>query len=153
MAMSPPELSALAALAGSGLGGITQIVSNHLSQRGVTRRELLGRELSERQSLYGEFLRFAATVYVQATTTSLEKIDDLILLYALVGRVRLLGSTPVIQAAENFANLVTKLYGEKNLTLEDLREATLKPHVDPLHEFSTRCREEIRRLLRQGAIE
>jgi hypothetical protein len=150
MLMAAAEISALAALAGSAIGGITPIISNHVVQRSLIQRDLLSLELGERQGLYAEFLRFAATVYVQATTTSLEKMDDLIILYALVGRIRLVGSEPVIQAAENFANLVTKRFGEKNLTLEDLREATLQPHVDPLYEFSSRCREEIHHLFRHG---
>jgi hypothetical protein len=150
MSMTPAEVSALAALAGSAIGGITPIISNHVIQRSLTRREMLGRELAERQTLYSEFLRFAGTVYVQATTTSLEKVDDLIDLYTLVGRIRLVGSQPVIKAAEDFASLVTKLYGEKNLTLEALREATLQPHVDPLYDFSSRCREEIHHLLTHG---
>jgi hypothetical protein len=150
MAMTGPEISALAALAGSALGGIAPIINNHVVQRSLTQRELLSRELAERQNLYGEFIRFAAQTYVQATTTNLEKLDDLVLLYALVGRIRLLGSAPVIKAAYDIAHLITKLYGEKNLSVEDLREATLEPHVDPLSEFSMRCREELRHLLRYG---
>ena len=152
MPMSGAELSAVAALTGSALGGIAPIISNQLVQRGLIRRELLNRELGERQKLYAEFIQFAAKAYVQATTTDLERTDDLILLYALVGRIRLMGSSPVIQAAEDFVRLVTQRYGEQNLSLEDLREATLAPHVDPLYEFSTRCREEIRHLLHHGLL-
>jgi hypothetical protein len=148
--MNSPEMSTLAALAGSAIGSMASILSSHLSQRGTTQRELLSRELTERQNLYAEFIRFAATVYVQATTSSLDKSDDLVLLYALVGRIRLLASEPVIKSAESFAQMVTKRYGEQNLSLEALRQATLTPHVDPLYDFSTRCREEIRQLLRRG---
>lgn len=150
MTMSPAELSAIAALAGSALGGIAPIISNQVVQRGLTQRELLSRELAERQNLYAEFIRFAQSVYVKATTTSLEKIDDLVMLYALVARIRLLGSAPVIQAAEAFAQLVTTRYGEKNLSIEEIRASVLGPHIDPLNEFSARCREEIRHLLQHG---
>lgn len=150
MDLTSAELSTLAALAGSAIGGITPLISNQLIQRSVTKRKLLSRELSERRSLYAEFIRFAATVYVQATTTNLKKLDDLILLYALVGRIRLLGSPPVIHAAETFVTVVTRRFGENNLTVEDLRVASLAPHIDPLNEFSLRCREELRNLFRQG---
>jgi hypothetical protein len=37
--MNTAALSALAALGGSALGGITPLVSNYLIQRGLTRRE------------------------------------------------------------------------------------------------------------------
>src|ERR1700761_3920869 len=124
MAMNSAEMSTLAALAGTALGGITPIISNTVIQRSLTKRELLSKELAERQTMYSDFIRFAATVYVQATTTNLDKMDDLIMLYALVGRIRLLASEPVIEAAEKFAHLVTQRYGEKNMTLEDVREAS-----------------------------
>jgi len=150
MPMVSAEISALAALAGSAIGGIAPLISNRVIQRNMTERELLGREFAERQSLYAEFLRAAAEVYVQATTTNLEKLDGLILLYSLIGRIRLMGSKPVIKAAEEFAHLVTKRFGEKNLSMEDLREVALQPHVDPLYEFSSRCREEMHHLLRYG---
>ena len=43
--------------------------------------------------------------------------------------------------------------GSKNLSIEDLRAAQLEPHVDPLNEFSDRCRDEMRRLLHRGLFE
>jgi hypothetical protein len=148
--MGGAELGALSALAGSALGGITPLVSNYFIQRGQTQRELLSRELADRQTLYSEFIQFATKVYVSATTRQLDNMDDLIALYALVSRIRLFASDPVIEAAEEFALRVTKRYGEKDISFEDLRVATLTPHVDPLNVFSTRCREEIRIVLRTG---
>ena len=149
--MEGAALSALAALGGSALGGLTPLMSNYLIQRGLTKRELLSRELAERQTLYSEFIQFATKVYVSSTTKQLDDLDDLIALYALVGRIRLVASNPVTEAAEGFAKRVTKRYGEKDLSLDDLRNVTLGPHVDPLNLFSTRCRDEIRAFLRDGA--
>jgi hypothetical protein len=150
--MNGAELGALSALAGSALGGITPLLSNYFIQRGQTQRELLSRALADRQTLYSEFIQFATKVYVDATTRHLESMDDLIALYALVSRIRLFASNPVIEAAEEFAMRVTKRYGEEDLSLEDLRAATLTPHVDPLNVFSSRCREEIRIFLRNGVV-
>jgi len=150
MSMNPATLSALAALGGSALGGITPVISNYLIQRGLTKRELLSRQLDERQTLYADFIQFATKVFVNATTKSLDDIDDLVALYALVSRIRLFASEPVIQAAEAFAARVTKRYGEASLSIEDLRNATVAPHVDPLHDFSTLCRQEMRAFLFNG---
>jgi hypothetical protein len=147
--MNGAELSAVSALAGSALGGLTPIISNYLVQRGLTEREMLNRELGARQTLYSDFIQFATKTYVNATTKQLEDIDDLVTLYALISRIRLLASPPVIEAAEEFAADVTKRYGEKAISLEDLKNATIVPHVDPLHEFSTRCRLEFQSLLRR----
>jgi len=77
-------------------------------------------------------------------------MDDLIALYALVSRIRLFASEPVISAAEQFAARVTKRYGEASLSIEDLRNVTLSPHVDPLHDFSSLCRQEMRMFLNRG---
>lgn len=145
-------VSALAALTGSALGGITPLVSNFLIQRGMIQREMLSRELAERQTLYSDFIQLATKVYVQATTRQLEEIDDLVALYALVSRIRLLATLPVVKAAEQFALLVTKQYGEKDLSLQDLRDQTLAPHhVDPLNSFSACCRNELGAIFRNRA--
>ena len=143
--MNDAVISAVAALTGSALGGLTPIISNYLIQRGLTQRELLTHELVERQNLYAEFIQFGTTLYVSATTKEPqdESFDDLIKLYALVGRIRLYASAPIIEAAQDFAALVTEKYGRAAISIEDLRSATLKPHLDPLHPFSIQCRQEL----------
>jgi hypothetical protein len=75
-------------------------------------------------------------------------LDELVKLYALVGRIRLYASAPVIEAAQDFAALVTKKYGSAAISIEELRSATLKPHLDPLHPFSVQCRKELEETFR-----
>jgi hypothetical protein len=147
MEMNGAEISAIAALSGSALGGLTPIIGNYLVQRGLTEREILERELGARQSLYSDFIQFATKIYVNATTKELEDADDLVALYALISRIRLIASTPVIEAAEEFAANVTKRYGEKAIPFEVVKNTTLSPHIDPLNAFSGRCRDELRSLL------
>jgi hypothetical protein len=144
--MNGAEISAIAALSGSALGGLTPIISNYLVQRGQTEREMLERELGARQSLYSDFIQFATKIYVDATTKEMEDADDLVALYALISRIRLIASTSVIEAAEEFAANVTKRYGEKAISFEVLKNTTLSPHIDPLNGFSSRCRDELRSL-------
>jgi hypothetical protein len=141
-------ISALAALSGSVLGGITPIMSNYLIQRGMTERELLSRELASRQALYSDFIQFGTKIFVSATTKELDDANELVALYALIGRIRLFASEPIIEAAEQFAAQMTLRFGEPAMTLEALRSASLTNHVDPLNVFSSRCREELRLLLR-----
>jgi hypothetical protein len=148
--MNPALLGALAALTGSALGGVAPIVSNYLIQRGLTERELLTRELGERQALYSHFIQLGITLYVRVTTRAPEDecMDDLVQLWAVVSRIRLYASEPVIEAAEEFAAQITRTYGSAPVPIEDLRTATLAPHVDPLNSFSSRCREELRQVFR-----
>jgi hypothetical protein len=151
MLMNEALISAVAALTGSAVGGLTPIISNYLIQRGLTERELLTRELAERQNLYSEFIRFGTTLYVKAITKEPkdENFDDLVALYALVGRIRLYSSAPVIKAAQDFAALVAEKYGSAAISIEDIRSATVKPHVDPLSAFSLQCRQELEELSRR----
>jgi hypothetical protein len=144
--MDGAVISALAALAGSALGGITPVMSNYLVQRGLTERELLSRELASRQTIYSEFIEFGTKVYVSATTKESDDANELVVLYSLIGRIRLFASEPVIQAAEQFALQMTQRFGEPAMTIEALRNATLTHHVDPLNVFSSHCREELRSL-------
>jgi hypothetical protein len=76
MEMNGAEISAIAALSGSALGGLTPIISNYLIQRGLIEREMLERELGARQSLYSDFIQFATKIYVDATTKELEDTDE-----------------------------------------------------------------------------
>ncbi|MGA7159138.1 MAG: hypothetical protein WBY53_19990 [Acidobacteriaceae bacterium] len=145
--MSGAELSAIAALSGSAIGGLTPIITNYIAQRAATEREALGRELGARQALYSDFIQFATKVYVEATTKELDSIDELVALYALISRIRLLASQPVIDAAEDFATKVTERFGEAAISLLDLKNEKLMRRIDPLKDFSSRCREEFRTLL------
>jgi hypothetical protein len=143
--MNEAVISAVAALTGSALGGLTPIISNYLIQRGLTQRELLTHDLVERQNLYAEFIKFGTALYVSAATKEPqdENLDDLVKLYALVGRIRLYASASVIEAAQDFAAMVTEKSASAAISIEELRSATLKPHVDPLHPFSVQCRKEL----------
>jgi hypothetical protein len=149
--MNDALISAVAALSGSALGGLTPIISNYLIQRGLTQRELLTRELAERQSMYSEFIRFGTTLYVKALTNEPqhENFDDLVALYALVGRIRLYASASVFKAAEDFAALVTEKYGNEAIPIEVLRSAAVKSRVNPLSAFSIECRKELEGISRR----
>jgi hypothetical protein len=46
---------------------------------------------------------------------------------------------------------MVKRFGETALSIEALKTATLVPHVDPLNEFSSRCRDELQSLVRHRA--
>ena len=146
--MNEAVISAVAALTGSALGGLTPIISNYLIQRGLTQRELLTHELVERQNLYAESSSGSArrsTWRDHQGTEATRILDDLVKLYAFlrVGRIQLYASAPVIEAAQDFAAVVTEKYGSAAISIEDLRSATLKPHLDPLHPFSVQCRKEL----------
>jgi hypothetical protein len=144
-------ISALAALSGTALGWIAPIASNYLIQKGQTERELLAHELNERQALYSEFIKVGIALYVSVATKDPkeENVGDLVELHALLSRIRLYASEPVIEAAQDFAAIVTECYSRPANSLEDLLSATRAGHVNPLRIFSIRCREELREVFRR----
>lgn len=150
--MNPALISALAALTGSSIGALAPILSNYVLQRSVTQRDLLNRQIAQRETLYSDFIKEASSLYANSVTHNLEDLDDLVSLYALVSRIRLLGSEPVLQAAEAFVKRIVLHYGEPNLTVEQMRAAALSAKADPLDVFSFACRRELRDILRRGEL-
>src|SRR5580658_1874988 len=94
--------SVLAALGGSIIGASTPVFSNFILQRSLTQRELTNREIAQREDLYSEFIRQGTACYAKALSQSLENIDDVVAMYALVNRIRLFASDNVLEAADAF---------------------------------------------------
>jgi len=136
--------SLLAALSGSVLGASTPVLSNFVLQRSQTERELTNREIAQREELYSEFIRQGTACYAKALSQSLEHIDEIVAMYALVNRIRLFASRSVLEAAEAFVKRLVETYGEKNLTIEQIKLAALEQHADPLNDFALKCRSELR---------
>ena len=150
--LNPAMLSTLAALAGSAVGSLAPVLSSYVLEKSATRRELLNRQLGQRESIYADFISKASRLYAHSMTHEIEDINDLVSLYALVSQIRLLASEPVIHAAEGFVKLIVKHYGEPNMTFEQMRAAALSAKADPLDVFSFACRKELRSIMRTGEL-
>ena len=150
--MNPAVTSAVAALSGSAIGALAPLLSNYILQRSVIRRDLLNRQLSQRETLYSDFIKEASRLYADAMVHDLEDLNDLVSLYALVSRIRLLATEPIVRAAEDFVKLIVKHYGDPNLTVKEIRDAVLSSKADPLDVFSFACRKELREIVLRGGI-
>ena len=142
----------LAALGGSVIGASTPVLSNFVLQRSVTQRELTNREIAQREELYSEFIRQGTSCYAKALSQSLQSIDEIVSMYALVNRIRLFASEDVLKAAEAFVKKLVGTYGEDNMSIDQIRTAALEQHVDPLNEFALRCRAELRKVYSRGVL-
>src|SRR5271154_1443809 len=105
--------SVLAALGGSVIGATTPVLSNFVLQRSVMQRELTNREIAQREELYSEFIRQGTSCYALALSQSLENLDEIVAMYALVNRIRLFASRSVLEAAEAFVRKLIAKYGKK----------------------------------------
>jgi hypothetical protein len=143
--------SVLAALSGSIIGASTPVLSNFVLQRSQTQRELTNREIAQREELYSEFIRHGTTCYAKALSQSLENIDEIVAMYALVNRIRLFASRSVLEAAEAFVKKLVETYGEKNMTIDQIKSVALEQHVDPLNDFALKCRSELREVYERAS--
>lgn len=143
--------SVLAALSGSIIGASTPVLSNFVLQRSQTQRELTNREIAQREELYSEFIRHGTTCYAKALSQSLENIDEIVAMYALVNRIRLFASRSVLEAAEAFVRRLVEKYGDKNMTMDQIKSVALEQHVDPLNDFALKCRSELREVYERAS--
>lgn len=141
--MDVAYISALSALAGSAIGGLTSGLTSWLNQRFQAKAEALAHELSRRQDLYKDFIVAASKTYGEALVTNEPKIEELIGLYAMISRMRALSSPRIAARAEQVLLETTGAYFQPNRTVADLRELIRSgTGVDPLKDFAEAVREE-----------
>jgi hypothetical protein len=98
--MNPTYVPALAALAGSAIGGLTSFASAWLNQERQDRATRISQDKTQRQKLYKQFIDEASKLYADALVHEQAEISALVSVYALIGRMRVLSCPAVIEQAE-----------------------------------------------------
>jgi len=142
--MDTAYFSAIAALSGSVVGGLTSLAASWVSQSAQARSSQLASDKNRRQDLYRTFVEESSRLYANALASDKVEIGDLVTLYALVSRMRILSSPAVTEAADDVVRLIITTSFEPNITLRDLRQMIGTSHVDPLKTFSEACRDDLR---------
>jgi len=144
--MDVAYISALSALAGSVIGGLTSGITTWLNQRSQAKAGQIAHELSHRQDLYRDFILAASRAYAEALVSNEPKVEELIALYAMISRMRVISSSAIVTCAERVLVETTGAYSEPNRTVPELRELIKSgTGVDPLKDFAEAVREEMRR--------
>jgi hypothetical protein len=144
--MDTAYISALSALAGSVVGGFTSGATTWLTQRAQARAGMLAHAVSRREDLFKEFVIEASNAYGKALVSNEPDIHELVGLYAMVSRMRVLCSPRTVECAENVMIATTDTYLAPNKTVSELHELIKNgPGIDPLKEFAEAAREELRR--------
>jgi len=144
--MDPAIVSALAAVMGSLVGGSATVATALITQRTLSRRELVGAEMRKRESLYGEFIGECARLAIDAYAHSLERPETVLPAFALLNRIRLTSSDAVLAAADRTVRRIADQFFAPNLTLDQLHALAHSAAHDPLKEFSEACRNELKLL-------
>src|ERR1051326_558955 len=137
--MNSNLITALAGVLGSVTGASAAIATTWISQRSQTRRELAKSERRKRETLYGEFITEAARVLSDAFDHTLDKPETLVKLYAILGRIRLVSSEAVFNAAEECCSRILDFYATPNRTVKELIGAIRSDEMAFLRKFSDPC--------------
>jgi len=148
--MDGAPISALAALAGSVVGGLTALGTSWLTQQAQARLQENARDRTAREALYSDFIVEASRLIGDAWVNDKPEMSKLIGLYAMVSRMRVRSSARVIETAEKIALTIVETYFTPNRTLREVYDMLNSERMDPLRGFSEACRDELRSL-RAGA--
>jgi hypothetical protein len=139
-------VSALSGVLGSLVGGSVTFATAWVTQRTVSRRELINEEMRKRETLYNEFIGECAKRLVDALAHNLESPEPMLPVYALMNRIRLTASKPVLIEAEHLLVRITEQYFSEPLSVEEVRRLALSWSADPLKAFGEACRAELAKL-------
>jgi hypothetical protein len=139
--MDVAYVSAISALAGSVIGGLTSGYTTWLTQRSQARAGMVAHDLARREDL----IVTASKMYGDALVNSEPKMPEIVDLYAMVSRMRVLTMPRSVACAEKVMDSIIETYFAPNRTIADLREIVKGGQgVDPLKDFSEAAREELR---------
>jgi hypothetical protein len=136
-------ITAIAALAGAALGGLTSFASSWTTLRAQMRAEQEASSRSKRQKLYKKYIEEASNTYGDALMHDELELSGLIRLYALISTMRVLSSQAVVDHALVVVRTITATYREPNKTPEELHEMAKSGGGDLLQSFSEVCRKEL----------
>ena len=142
-------ITALTALLGAAVGGLTSGFTSWLIQKTQVRMQWLAQEKLLRQELYKEFIEEASKCYIDALQHDNPDIPALVGLYAKVARMRVLSSQTVLERAEQIERAILDIYVEPDKTFPELREMAKSGSINLLRSFSEACREEFESLRAQ----
>jgi hypothetical protein len=144
MAESAAYLSAVAALVGTFVGGITSIATSWLGQQRQTKEQRRARQKAEMQALYKLFIQDASKLYMDALEHNTTEVPNLVDIYATLNRMRVLSSPKVVAEADNALRMIVDTYAKENTTFSGIKQLIDHGFPDPLRAFSEACHEELK---------
>ena len=148
MTLDPSLVSALAALAGSLVGGSASIATAWVTHKTQSKEARIKSEIAGREQLYAEFIAECSKLVIDALDHSLDDTAKLMRVYALQNRIRLIGSDKVDHAADETVRNIFTQYLKPNLTRDEVHQMALSDGNDPLRPFADACRYELNAMRR-----
>ena len=136
-------LTTLAALGGAALGGFTCFATSWTTLRTQMKAKGSASSKSRRRKLYNLFINQASKMYGDALIHDNPELAGLVDLHALVNRIRILSSTPVIENAVRVVRVITETYSQPNRSPLEIEAMIENGSIDLLSRFSEACRDEL----------
>ena len=141
--MDPAYASAFSALAGAAIGGLASFSTSWVTQRTQLRHTQSQAERARLEALYSEFIAESARLLGDALSHQKDDIADMVGLYALVGRMRLVSSPAVVAAADQIILGIIETYQGPNLALHEMHEYVRAGRMNYLVEFGDAARADL----------
>ena len=135
--------SALAALAGSMIGGLTTLAVTWMTQRAQVRAALTAQDRTVRQELYKRFIEEASKLYGDALMHTAVDMPMLIGAHALVNQIRLVSPSGLFDQADAALRTIVDIYFSPNKTIAELHEEIQEGRLELLRNFSSAARKEL----------
>lgn len=140
--MEPATVSALAALGGATIGGVTSFAATWLTQRTQARVQEFTHILTVREQLYRTFIEEAVKLYADALVNEMSDLSKLVVLYGMVSKMRVLSPSKTVESAEEVARMIVNTYRAPNKTLPEMEDMVDSGAIDVLKTFSEAARQE-----------
>jgi hypothetical protein len=147
--MNTSIISALAALVGAAIGGLTSVLASWLTQRTQVKAEWLAQDRVRRQDLYKDFIEEASKCYIDALQHSKPDLSSLVGLYAKISRMRAQSFPAVAEEADRIGKKIVDTYLEPDKNFIELRQMLADGSIDIMGPFSDACRAEFESLKAQ----
>ncbi|MBV9290606.1 MAG: hypothetical protein JO288_22785 [Hyphomicrobiales bacterium] len=142
--MDTATISAVAALGGTAIGGLTSGLTTLLNQYAQARTEQISHGLIRRQDLVRDFIVSASKTYGEAMVSNEPNVQELVGLYSMLSRMRVLAMPRTVDCGEKLMKAIIETYFAPNRTLRELHELVKNGgNVDPLRDFSEAARVEL----------
>ena len=146
MAMNTATISAVSALAGSGIGALASVTTSWLTHYFQSREKRLSQEASRRERVFVSFVDQASQTYAHGMVQ--EGLDDparLVPLYATINKLRLFATRDTVRAAEAVLDAVVHAYHAPGAAALKSGDRNVAAH-DILRTFAELCRAELKAL-------
>jgi hypothetical protein len=136
-------VSAFFGLAGATVGALTSFATTWLTQTTQVRERWRENNRNKRELLFESFITEATRLFADALSHEKDDVSDLVLIYALLARMNLSTSVPVIKAAESVVDSIIDAYLAENRSLRGLRDLAKDGKMNVLQEFAEACRNDL----------